>query len=108
MENNVKLTDESLKLQSDIENMIAKFEKKLSTNLDSLKFKDKYNSIDDILEKKFNIENIDEKEFPDFKDKLEFVVTAVRGNIQKAKGNILSYTEADKIIETALTEELPY
>jgi len=87
--------------------LIEKFELTLSNNLKTDKFVSDYNSIDDILIKKYKLTDIDNMDFPDFSNKTEFITKGVRGNISKAEGKILTYKEGEEIIEKGLTIELP-
>ncbi len=86
--------------------LVQKFKEKLATSIQKVISESPYKSIDDVLEKKYNLTNIESMDFPSFKEKTEFITKSVRGNIQKADGNILSYPEAEKLIENALNEEL--
>jgi hypothetical protein len=87
--------------------LIEKFEAILSNNLKADKFVSAYNSIDDILIKKYKLTDIDNMDFPDFSNKTEFITKAVRGNISKAEGKILTYKEGEEIIEKGLNDEMP-
>lgn len=94
-------------VSSDARYLIEEFERKLKDNLSSEKFRVPYSSIDDILTKKYHLENIETIEAPDFACKTEFLSKGVRGNLQKAEGNVLTYSEGESIINKGLTEELP-
>ncbi len=94
-------------VSSDAQELINKFEKKLKETLLSKKFQSPYHSIDDILVKKYHLKDIEKIESPDFRCKTEFISKGVRGNLQKAEGNVLSYLEGESIINKALSEELP-
>jgi len=87
--------------------LIEKFENTVTENLKSDKFARLYDSFEDILERKYHLKNLDEMDFPDFKNKTEFIVKGVRGNISKAEGKLLTYKEANEIIETGLNIVLP-
>ena len=96
-----------LGISSQAKALIQRFEEAVSNNLKAEKFASPYNSIDDILSKKYKLSNLDNMDFPDFGHKSEFITKSVRGNISKAEGKILTYKEADEIIEKGLNEDLP-
>jgi hypothetical protein len=87
--------------------LIEQFETTLSNSLKEDVFASTYSSIDDILIRKFHLSDIDRMDFPDFSHKTEFIPKGVRGNIQKAEGKILTYKEADDIVDMGLNEEMP-
>ncbi|MBP6904573.1 MAG: hypothetical protein KBB91_00765 [Candidatus Pacebacteria bacterium] len=64
---------------------------------------DGYSSIDDILVRKYGIKNIASADFPDWRNKTIYLDK--RGN--DISGTVLSYAEADRIIEAGLYEPLP-
>jgi hypothetical protein len=94
-------------IKAEAKSLIEDFEKDLHDRLSSDMFKSTYQSIDDILITKYNLRNIDRIETPNYADKTEFITKGVRGNVQKANGNILTYNEAESIILDATEEELP-
>lgn len=94
-------------ISSQAKALIEKFEETLSNNLKEDKFVSEYNSIDDILIKKYKLNDLDNMDFPDFSKKTEFITKGVRGSISKAEGKILTYKEAEEIIEKGLNEEMP-
>lgn len=87
--------------------LIDRFEKDLLNNLQAEKFTSPYSSIDDILIHKYHLTDIDTMDFPDLSAKTEFIAKGVRGNIQKAEGNILTYEEAAAMVDKSLNEEMP-
>jgi hypothetical protein len=87
--------------------LIARFEASLASKLKAKMFSSEYNSLDEILTKKYNLSDLVNMDFPDFQNKTEFIVKAVRGNIAKAEGKILSYAEGETIIEKGLNTEMP-
>ena len=93
--------------RSEVKTLIEEFEKALREKLSSEQFKNPYTSIDDILKRKYNVQDVDNIIEPDYKNKTEFISKGVRGNFQKANGNVLSYGEAECIISDAIEEELP-
>jgi hypothetical protein len=94
-------------LNDDAKRLIEKFENELQQKLNIETFRSTYSSIDDILETKYKLKNIDDIEAPNYACKTEFITKGVRGNLQKANGNVLTYEDADDIIEDAIDEELP-
>lgn len=94
-------------LSKSAKDLIEKFESKLKENLLSDKFKSSYNSIDDILIKKYHLSDIGNLDLPDYRKKTEFISKGVRGNVQKSNGNVLSYADGEKLIEEAIKEDIP-
>ena len=86
-------------------NLIKNFEEKLYERLKAAKIVDSYTSIDDILSSKYKVTDLEK--IPGFENKTEFITKGVRGNVSKAEGKILTYKEADELIEKAANEELP-
>lgn len=87
--------------------LIEQFETTLSNKLKEGAFASTYNSIDDILIRKFHLSDIDKMDFPDFFQKTAFISKGVRGNLQKAEGKILTYKEANDRVGKSLNEEMP-
>ncbi|MEP6948311.1 MAG: hypothetical protein ABI863_03505 [Ginsengibacter sp.] len=85
--------------------LIKNFEEKLYERLKALKSARSYGSLDDILVSKYRLTNLEK--IPGFENKTEFITKGVRGNISKAEGKILTYKEADELIQKAANEELP-
>jgi hypothetical protein len=96
-----------ISLSDDAKELIEKFEKGLKDRLLSDKFKPKYSSVDDILVKKFHLTDIENLDFPDYKDKTEFISNGVRGNLQKIDGNVLNYFDGEVIINEAINTDIP-
>ena len=103
--------NEALRSLSDIsaaaQALIDKFENALSSNLKQQRFISPYRSIDDILIRKYHLSSLDKIDFPDLTGKTEFITHSIRGNLSKAEGKILTYEEANDIVDKALTEALP-
>jgi hypothetical protein len=93
-------------LSDNARELIEKYKEGLKERLLSDKFKSNYATIDDILTQKYHLD-IDQLKVPSYENKTEFIVKGVRGNVQKANGNILTYREAEDIISDAVEEELP-
>lgn len=96
-----------ISLSDEAKGLIRKYEKGLKERLLADKFKPRYSSVNDILIKKFHLTDVENLEFPDFRNKTDFITEGVRGNIQKSDGNILGYEEGDKLIEEAINLEIP-
>ncbi len=94
-------------LSDSAKKLIENYDIGLKERLSSEKFRPVYSTIDDILINKYHLENIDKIEPPDLSDKSEFLHDDVRGNFQKASGNILNYRQADLIVFNAINKELP-
>lgn len=94
-------------INPEAKSLIDEFQRDFRARLSDEKFTINYKSIDDILELKYHKTDIEKIKEPDYSKKTEFLPDGVRGNLQKAKGNVLSYDEADEIISGAEEEELP-
>ncbi|MES2328139.1 MAG: hypothetical protein V4539_00965 [Bacteroidota bacterium] len=87
--------------------LMDKLEQARTVKLAQADFMGKYNSIDDVLEKKYHLSNIESMDFPDLSRKTEFIVRGVRGNLSKAEGKVLTYSDADRIVEKGMEADLP-
>ncbi|MBO9572980.1 MAG: hypothetical protein J7497_12360 [Chitinophagaceae bacterium] len=94
-------------ITDDARSLIDRFNSAVKQNLQQKKFLNPYTSIDDILILKYNLKDIDKLDFPDYCLKTGFITTSIRGNLSKADGRILTYSEARQIIDKAFTEVLP-
>ena len=103
----IMVASNKISVVAEAQKLVEVFEKKLQQNLQTDKFMSSYNSLDDILVTKYHLRNIENIDSPDYRNKTEFITKNVRGNLQKAEGNILSYKEAEGIVEKAIDEELP-
>jgi hypothetical protein len=92
-------------ISSAVKELIKGFEEKLSARLRASKFTSSYTSLDDILISKYKVRDLER--IPGFENKTEFITKGVRGNIKKAEGKILTYRDADELIQKAVDEELP-
>lgn len=97
-----------LGISPDAKALIANFESTLTQNLKALqvKFPNHYDSIEDLLRRKYNLQDVDKMNFPDFSNKTEFIICAPSGKIS-TMSNVLTYSEADKIIEAGLYAPFP-
>jgi hypothetical protein len=91
----------------DAKALVEQYNAALRIRLQAEKFKPHYHSIDEILTEKFHLQDIDNIEGPSYVGKTGFISKGVRGNFQKASGNVLTYAEADEIISDAIEEDLP-
>lgn len=94
-------------LSEDAKGLIERFERNLKHRLLDEKFRPKYSSIKDILIKKFHLSDLDNLDFPDYKEKSLFITNGVRGNLQKIDGNVLSYSDGEDIINEAINIKIP-
>jgi len=96
-------------ISDEAKNLIEKYDYALKEKLSTKEFRPDYGSVYDILTKKYNKSDaeIAKNEGIDYNDKTEFITDGVKGNLQKAKGNVLSIKEGKNIIMEAEEDDLP-
>jgi len=104
-EDNRTVNNSIKEISSAAKELIKNFEEKLYERLRDSKFISSYASLDDILRSKYRVRDLER--IPGLENKTEFITKGVRGNIKKAEGKILTYQEADALIQKAVNEELP-
>ena len=62
-----------------------------------------YNSVTEVLENKYGKQNVDQMDFPDFRNKTVFLDK--KGN--DISDSVLTYAQADSIIDDAINTEIP-